>query len=566
LADVKLPFERLFWPLATALLCLMFYCQLEGALTESQTYDEAAHLAAGYSYLRTGDFRLNPEHPPLGKLLAALPLVWLNPSLDLKSTRWTDAEGFGMGTEFLYRNHLPADLILFCGRLPVLGLSALLGLALALWTRRWFGPGAALLALFLYATDSNFLAHGRYVTTDVLAALAAFLAVAAWARCLRCPTWWNTALAGGALGLALAAKFSLILLPVVFVLLALVHRLRDRSARLWVAGVQFCAVNLAALVLVAASYGPATLAWQSYPLLKEHVDRQQLAGEIAYQASLRLGLRAHPWLAGVYEVARHSSTGQPAYLFGRQSETGWWYYFPAALALKTPTAILALWAVALFVWLVRRRQAALPFPALAMLVYAAVYLGLSMSSSLNIGYRHLLPLLAPLLAVAAGLASLLPARRALLLGAAGLVTLQAGELARVHPHHLAFFNSLAGGPPAGRHYLVDSNLDWGQDMLNLSRYMVQQDIPKVCMQYFGRVEPGYYGIWWDHLPNSEEVTQKGTPDCFCVASATILMDVYMQPGQFRWLRERTPDAVIGYSLFLYDLRLKDAEGRPLNPP
>lgn len=153
--------RRLFWPATAALLAYLCAVQLFAAWRESNIGDEPVELAAGYSYLKTGDFRMNPEHPPLAKLLAALPLLALHPSLPLDSASWTKADEYAFGMQFFERNSLSLDALLFAARLPSILLTACLGLAIALWTRHVFGPGAALLALALYAFDPTVTAHGH---------------------------------------------------------------------------------------------------------------------------------------------------------------------------------------------------------------------------------------------------------------------------------------------------------------------------------------------------------------------------------------------------------------------
>src|SRR5690348_4014806 len=169
--------RRIYWGLVLTHLAVMAAVQVTSALQENQTFDEAVHLLAGYTYLKTGDFHFNLEHPPLGKMLNALPLLlFLKPELPVKDPRWPDGDLYGLAESFLYRNRVPADRMLFAARLVTIALTLLLGLAIALWTRRHFGAAPALLAAFLFTTDPNLIAHGRYVTTDLIVTLFIFLA------------------------------------------------------------------------------------------------------------------------------------------------------------------------------------------------------------------------------------------------------------------------------------------------------------------------------------------------------------------------------------------------------
>src|SRR5262249_10961070 len=155
---------RAFWPAILAMLAAMTAAMIASMRQESQIYDEATHLAAGYSYLTTGDYRLNPEHPPLSKVLAALPLLFLKPHLPWEEASWQSANGGYFGAIFLYLNRVDAEKMLHAARAVTIACTFALGLLLAAWTRKHFGPAAALLAVALYALDPNITAHGRYVT------------------------------------------------------------------------------------------------------------------------------------------------------------------------------------------------------------------------------------------------------------------------------------------------------------------------------------------------------------------------------------------------------------------
>src|SRR5262245_1228027 len=201
------PWERRAVPAALALLAALLVQGLIFIGESSQTSDEAAHLAAGYSYLKTADFRLNPEHPPLIKELAALPLLMLH--LDFPwGPLWEEAEEWNIGRLFVHENRIPNDTILFLARLPILLLSLLLGWCLFAWGRRLVGPAGALLALALYVLDPNVVAHSGLVTTDLGITLFIFLSVVAFWRWIESPSPRALVLFGLATGGAFAAKYT----------------------------------------------------------------------------------------------------------------------------------------------------------------------------------------------------------------------------------------------------------------------------------------------------------------------------------------------------------------------
>jgi len=223
--------DRKVWTCAAIALICVFCVQALLALSRlSATTDEPVHLSAGYSYWQTLDFRLNPEHPPLAKLVAALPLLVLKPNLDTSSIDWTEASEYPFGFAFLYGND--ADRILFWGRVPMIVLAALGGWITFLFARDLFGPPAGAFAAGLYCFCPNLLAHGMLITTDVpLAAFTVLTLYLFWKRCKK-PSWKSDFVTGLALGAAMASKFSGAVLPVLIVVFCLARK-EIKSLSLW---------------------------------------------------------------------------------------------------------------------------------------------------------------------------------------------------------------------------------------------------------------------------------------------------------------------------------------------
>src|SRR5262245_41371009 len=204
----------LLWWAATSLLTVMLFLMLDSSREDSLTFDEPAHIAAGYAYLRFRDARLNYEHPPLLKILAAIPLLPLSPDFPLTASAWHEANNGQWETAFLflYRSGNDPHRLAALARLGPMALTILLGLVLFLWTRQWRGSGSALLTLFLFAFSPTILAHGRLVTTDVAAAFGVTLAGFAFIHFISTPGRRTALLTGLALGIALLCKFSTFLL------------------------------------------------------------------------------------------------------------------------------------------------------------------------------------------------------------------------------------------------------------------------------------------------------------------------------------------------------------------
>jgi hypothetical protein len=269
-----------------------------------------------------------------------------------------------------------------------------------------------------------------------------------------------------------------------------------------------------------------------------------------------LHLPAHAYLLGLNHVADHNAGGHSSYLLGMRSETGWWYYFPVVFAVKSTMAALAAAGLLLAagLWQAWKRQSISPM-ALGLALPPLLYFASSMTSGINIGMRHILPVY-PFLYV--GAAAWLATRANWRPGVtvlALIVALQMGECARITPDYLAFFNELAGGPGRGPEYLVDSNIDWGQDVKKLGLWLdAHTGKRRARVYYFGNAQMGYYGI--DEMGYPKALDQKGWDeiDEYCVANVTPLEGVYVPLSDLAPLRMREPVAKIGWSMYVYDLR------------
>jgi len=559
--SVNIP-QRWFWGGVLALLALMGALQALSVRQESQTFDEGAHLAAGYSYWKTGDFRLNPEHPPLGKLLNAIPLLFLNPDLPLNHPAWEAADGVRFGREFLYHNRIPADTMLFAARMVTVACTLFLGVALAWWTRKRFGAPAAILAVWFFAFDPNVIAHGRYVTSDLFVTFFSFLACIFFGEYLLDARKRDRWVAGVAAGLALASKFSAVfLLPVFALLFWLRHREDPAHVKTSEAAQTAAAVLIASSLVVALTYSVPAKRRPGHAMNRvthtQPWNPNTLHGKVLSFLNDRFRLPPWSYPAALGLVADHDTTGHPSYLFGRRSQRGWWYYFPLAFLVKAPAALL-LALLAFLVLFALRRERPLPFAYWVAIIPILVYGWFTIGSRINIGIRHLLPVFPFLFALlGAGLTRWSWRGRAIAIPL--LTTMLAAESLAIYPHYLAFFHFICGGPANGPKYLVDSNIDWGQDVIKLKRHLDQRGVKTFWVCYFGSAELEYYGLEALSLPPERELGDTSKFDGVIAMSVTPLQGVYVPPEDFAWLRKRTPDAKVGYSIYVYDLRkLKDS--------
>jgi hypothetical protein len=451
--------------------------------------------------------------------------------------------------------------LLVASRTAIVALGLLLIAAVYFSARRRWGAAAALLAAALCAFSPDVLAHARLVTTDLGAALSIFAALLACERLAERPTRGRLLLAGLAVGAAFAAKLSaLVLIPVLLVLAVWVAARRGLPvARV---GLALGAMVLATVAVIWAAYGfrarispdPAVNASFDW----KRLEPSQAIVRASVRAARAASLLPDPYLYGFLRFWRHSEA-RPAFLMGRHSDQGFRWFFPASFALKTPLPLIALLALALIV-----RAPGVPRAGPFVWVPLAVYALLTLTRGINIGHRHLLPLY-PFLFVLAARAGAWAAGRwregvrwpgaAVGLLAAWYV---AGTL-RVHPHYLAYFNEAAGGPRNGHRLLVDSSLDWGQDLIHLREWAERHGTPALKLSYFGTADPEYYRVPAQTLPGymppvPRKTVREVRPGDVLAVSATNLQGVYIEKEALplmERLRAMTPIDSVGWSILIY---------------
>jgi len=534
--------------------------QFYAASEETPTWDEGLHIGTSLTFLRAGELRLDLEHPPLGRILNGLPLVLLGADPRLNEESWQKAQMVEHGQAVIYKQQgISAETVVLAARSATILLTAIMALAIAFWTRANFGPAAGLLAVFLFTLDPNISAHGRLVTTDFIGTFTFFLATIAFGRFLKTQKPLDLVWAGLALGAALSSKFSSVLLIPAFAILSAWHWYKTRQSipRLFLQAAGIAAI---ALTVVFTLYGPETTrvigdvaAGRSVPLQRVVHTGNPMSDFMAF-AGRRLGVPSHVYFTGLDHVAEHNRYGHDSYILGKtRTGRGVWYYFPFVFLVKTPLGALLLIALCLPL-IFRAREPGMILLAVPLLVYWASCL----TSGINIGVRHLLPVYPLTYILAAALWTLYAKtlyRRAAPILLAGCCTLVVYESARIFPYDLAFFNTAAGGPANGPNLLVDSNLDWGQDVLRMKRWLVQRNaVNDFCICFFGKVDFRYYGLPDKYLPTTEDVRAGMRPECrYAAISATPLMGVYVPKDRYSWVTSRPPIARVGWSIYLYDI-------------
>ena len=523
---------------------------MRSAARFNQTFDEPAHIAAGIEWLRDGSYRYDPQHPPLARVAVALGPMLDGARSHHGRTMWEEGNAILVQGSHYVRTLRLARL----GVLPFLLL--LLGVVWA-WTRWLYDERAAALGVLLTASMPQILAHSSLATTDLPLTATLCWALYAFARWVDRPTIRHSLWFGAAGGAAIVTKFSS--LPFfalgAILIVAAAAIMEWRRARAGRAASDDHGAPRAA--------GPTET---QRGTVREYFDALAPYWRPALAAALAAGLlvwamyRFHVVLArgfipvpapelfaGLHQLVAHNSSGHPSYLFGEISRHGWWYYWPVVLALKTPVAFLVLGAIGA-AFAVRGSTRRMGWRSLAPLLAALAVVLVAMTGSIDIGVRHVLPIY-PLLAIpAAGAAVALwrlqPRRWAVRAALAALVTWQAVDAAKAYPDFLADFNFIAGSDPA--HALIDSNLDWGQDLGELSDTLAARNVTSLSLFYFGTTPVGAM-----HLADTVRLGGAGPASGWVAASQTYIHGAYAPC--FAWLQELTPVARIGSSMLLYHI-------------
>ncbi len=623
--------------LSAALLTVMGLQMLAVISRKCITTDEIVHIPAGYYHLVAGEFELNNEHPPLVKMWAALPLLFVQP--DEPPAPNTDDENFmertyGFHARFWQANKGRFESVTFWPRVMMIPITLALGALIFVFARRLFGDTAAVISVGLYVLEPTVLAHGHIVHTDVPAALVYLLFFVALyfyseqsqpkpvvnagpanigtadtgtagvspassntftqvpvepdnpdyvafnesGRDARGPSINGPSIGGPSLkralllglasGVALLTKFSmLVIVPVlgIYLLARLFTNRRDRKRRSQVL-LHGGLITVVVLFLVNAAY------YFQRPALEASDVRWVAQRTPALLGFVTTGVR---WLSkivptyylfGVYNIELHNYYGHATSLLGQYNDLGWWYYFPVAFALKTtiPFLVLAVVALGWAVWkLTIKQKGKRDKRFLWLVVPVGIYLAISLTSHINIGIRHFLPVY-PFLFIAGGalLGKLLSARR--MIGVAVLVILfgwMGFEAVHAFPNYIPYMNQLASRHPHW-YYLSDSNVEWGDDLGELAAYLKARGETKVRGSLSGGWSTlGSYGV--DYL-DMTLLPPDITPTRYVAIGASFLNGSLI-PGDenvigrrsfertefFARYRDRKPEAVFGGSIYLF---------------
>lgn len=558
----------LVWVVAAALLVVQATLMLVAVHRESLTFDEDNHMFAGYMMWKTGDYGLNPEHPPLVKLLATAPLLgddlWLPP----QQGREFKKEAYLDGRDWLAHNDGASQRLVFRMRMAA-GLLAL-GLSLVVFfaSREWFGESAALIALALVVFDPNIMAHSALVTTDVGVTLFFLLSIWTFYRFVRKPTLVRLLVMGLAAGLLAATKHSGILLAPML-LPVMIWEIVDapRGERAQQTARMISAV--VAMVLVAVGvlwffYGfryearPEGLALST--TLAQYVAPLGNFDQTVVLGVARFHLLPESYLIGLVDVKRMAEF-YPTFALGKVYAHGQWWYFPAVILIKTTLGLLALNAVAFLALMTRKIDGVRE--AFYVLSPGAVYLAIAMASGIDIGARHILVLYAlAAIFAGAGAVALGTRSRAWAWAVIALVVVHVASSLMNYPQQMAYANEAWGGAKNAHNLLSDANVDWGQQLYQVKAWQDRHPDEECWFAYFARpeVDPSVYGIKCHALPTVDTWWLGGEEIVPPVVHGAVLISAGDWSGcewpsglvnPYRQFQEMQPAETIEDSVFVY---------------
>jgi hypothetical protein len=521
--------------------------------TFNQTYDEPFHIAAGMEWLDQGSYTYEVGHPPLARVAVALGpylsgLRWPGSPLTYPDFQAVDDEILSAHGNYV-RNLTLARI----GILPFLMLACV---GVFLWAHRWFGRVAAAFALFLFVCLPPVLGHAGLATTDMPVAATVATGLYMLVRWIEQPDWPRTGLLGLAFGAAAVSKFSAVaFLPpcaaAAVIYLAVVNRrvLFACSPR-WQRHffLRFLLATTVALVFVWSSYR-----FDMRPISPLHGAHREIDERLtnswvrrAAYFVIETPLPVIDFYEGVRAVVVHNQFGHDAYLFQEYRKTGWWYFFLVVLAVKTPIGFLLLSATGVTAILLKgtpgswQQRLTVAFPIVILLV--------CMTSRIDSGVRHILPIYPPLAVLGGyGVARLIQdARRWMAAGAWLLVASAAAESMLAHPDYMAYFNPIASNHPED--VLCDTDLDWGQDLFRLASRLRSLGVTHLTMKYYGTAPLDVAG-----LPSHKELSPVVPASGYVAISLRELALGNARDGSYDWLKRYQPVERVGRSILLFKI-------------
>lgn len=538
---------------------------------KSPIVDESVHLASGYSYFATRNFRMNPEHPPLVKEIAAIPLLFMHVESKTDGPYFKQSQLWNFGPEFVYHNTHDGESLIYAGRTMMLLFFGLLGLLVFRWTRELFGESAALISLTLTMFAPNFLAHASLITTDVPITFAyLFTSYTLW-KYLEKPDRSRLAWFIFAFVFATLTKYTTVTLVIAILVVLVAHSVvtalqHQHAVRSFVHDLAYKKIPLFLLVGIITFLSIVVFYGINYQAAYQGEDTLrflELNAPAAYRDSLlwfaqNIRIPGYYFFEGLISVLSHNKGGHESFILGDFGTLGWWYYFPFLALVKSTiislVVLLVTFGSSLYhaaLWLIRDRSLAFLkskrlLPIMLLILPLATFVFFSLESNINLGIRHFL-IFFPFMFILSGAVTRHLAKP--WWGRLAIVVLFIGTgltTARNFPNALSYFNPLLGRDPAVVSFVAsDSNIDWGQDLKELGAFVERNNIQILYLAYFGTARPDAYGIDASYmLPPITDGTSSG----YVAISETLLKN-----PEFASYHAKNPVAILGGSLYIYSL-------------
>jgi 4-amino-4-deoxy-L-arabinose transferase-like glycosyltransferase len=539
---------------------------------ESLTFDEGDHSFSGYMMWKTGDYGLNPEHPPLVKLLAAVPTIGRNLWTPPLQGRFFKGEAYIDGRDWLARNDGGSQRLVFRMRMMTGILAIGLSLVIFFATREFFGTGAALFALVIASFDPNLLAHSALVTTDMGVTCFLLASIYAFYGYVKKPGWWRLIVVAIAAGLLLSTKHSGVLLaPILLVLILWEIATAPGGQRLRTAlrlAGSFAFIVIGSCVVLWAFFGFRYAARPSglelHPSLAAYASGLSHFDQSVILTFAHWHLLPESELMGLVDV-KIMAQDYPTFILGHVYSHAVWWYFPVAVLIKTTLGLLALFALSVFAMVTGRLRWSREVAYLVL--PATMYFVIAMGAGMDIGARHILPVYA-IAAILAGATIMALARRdghwipAWTWFCSLLVVAHVASALSVFPNYMAYANRAWGGPENLHNLLSDANVDWAQQLYQVKAWQDRHPSQSCWFAYFAYpvIDPAVYGIHCSMLPTADTGWDGGSS----ISPPVITGPVFISAGDlsgcewsssqlnpYRSFQDVKPVASIDYGVFVY---------------
>ncbi len=584
--------------------------EIASVWNDSPVVDEIPHIGAGYSYVVQQSYQFNPEHPPLAKDLAGLALLPLGLNQTAFSQKYaanwpTDVNGqWNFGRALIFQTGNNAVNLVRAAKLPMLFFFIISAWIVFAWTKKIFGDKAGLLATFLFSLSPTVIAHSRLVTTDIALLAGVMMSLYFFERYLENQNTKNFWFASIAFGFGQLTKFSSFLLIPLVVFLAIVWAYANHQR---LAGMTRIAWKTVLIIIIGFAFvvGPVyQLHLLNYSSQKQKADAAVILGTYGNRtfadpviwASDKPVLRPFAQYGlGILMIFQRNVGGNQTYFLGNVYQKAVKSYFPVVYALKEPIPFLTLFIIAIigffmyarpvvevrdapkaqkqshsdFHYGARSREKHLKywvrnhFAEVVLFTWVIFYWATSINANLNIGIRHLIPIYGATAILVAGQLSAIyehiKAKRAYIAFVGVMCAWLLAETIMVFPYYLTYFNQFAGGPAGGYRYVVDSNLDWGQDLKRLADWVDANNIQKISLDYFGWADPYYYlgnkAIWIRNgkYTSAGEFLRDNPAGGYIAVSATFYQQSVATDKNYGWLSGLQPLIVVGNSIFVWHI-------------